>query len=165
MKKKVDALSKEKGCEVASKWSRSIINHLYWCASSSEGSGDLILAKWHSVINHVQNVHKHHDNPLFPECLHGKLEGRERAKKWLKPGTTYVHAHMFIWSLLHVHTILLGTKACDKLVKILSSPYLKGDVCRLSPDVQTSSVESYHSVVNHFAPKLLSFSYEGMTCR
>ena len=64
-----------------------------------------------------------------------------------------------------VWIILIGTKACEKVVKIITSPYLRSDVKKLSPAVQTSSVEAFHSVVNHFAPKMLSFTYEGMTCR
>jgi hypothetical protein len=143
LKKKLDSLSKEKDCGIIAKWRRSLINHLYWCASSSGDNGELMLAKWESVSNHMQNVHDKHENPLFPRCQHSRLKGRERRKKWLKP----------------------GTKACEKVVKIITSPYLRSDVKKLSPAVQTSSVEAFHSVVNHFAPKMLSFTYEGMTCR
>ncbi|XP_071784227.1 uncharacterized protein [Asterias amurensis] len=35
----------------------------------------------------------------------------------------------------------------------------------LSPSMQTSSVEGFHSVINQYAPKMFSFSYEGMLCR
>ena len=59
----------------------------------------------------------------------------------------------------------VGTKPCEKVVKIITSPYLRTDVKKMSPAVQTSSVEAFHSVVNHFAPKMLSFTHEGMSCR
>ena len=61
--------------------------------------------------------------------------------------------------------IQLGTKASEKLYDIICNTRLLADVRKLSPQQQTSSLESYHSVVNHFAPKLLAFSYIGMHCR
>ena len=61
--------------------------------------------------------------------------------------------------------IHLDSKACEKLYYIICNNKLLEDVQKLSPQQQTSSLESYHSVVNHFAPKLLAFSYIGMPCR
>jgi len=58
-----------------------------------------------------------------------------------------------------------GTKACEKLNDIICNANLLADIKKLSPYQQTSSLESYHSVINHFAPKLLAFSYIGMHCR
>ena len=66
---------------------------------------------------------------------------------------------------MYMHTCIhLGSKACEKLYIICNNKLLV-DVQKLSPQQQTSSLESYHSVVNHFAPKLLAFSYIGMHCR
>ncbi len=61
-------------------------HHLYWCAGTSQGAdGDVILAKWLSLINHMQNVHTGHGD-LFPECQHGEIHtDAGRRKKWLKP--------------------------------------------------------------------------------
>ena len=79
-------LAKEKECDELNKWIRSICNHMYWVAASTpDGNGPLMLEKWQTVANHVINVHRH-DGDLFPQCQHGRLEGRARQKKWLKPG-------------------------------------------------------------------------------
>ena len=57
------------------------MNHLYWsAASTADGEGNVIVAKWQSVVDHVLNVHHGHGE-LFPECAHGELEGREAHKK------------------------------------------------------------------------------------
>ena len=61
--------------------------------------------------------------------------------------------------------MITGSKACEKLEDVVLSKYLINDMRKLSSYHQTSSVESYHSVVNHFAPKLLAFSYSGIYCR
>ena len=58
-----------------------------------------------------------------------------------------------------------GSKAYEKLNDVLLSTQLHKDMKHLSPNYQTSSLEAYHSVVNHFAPKLLAFSYTGIYCR
>ena len=33
--KKLEKLGKQKSCEIVCEWQKSIINHLYWCVSSS----------------------------------------------------------------------------------------------------------------------------------
>ena len=66
-----------------------MINHMFWCAASTDDDDDdedLKEAKWLSITNHIMNKHSGHENPLFPQCLHGRLQGRQRKKKWLKPG-------------------------------------------------------------------------------
>ena len=61
--------------------------------------------------------------------------------------------------------ILPDDKLTEHLSDLLIKPRLIKDIRMLSTGPQTSSLEAYHSVVNHFAPKLLSYSYEGMKCR
>ena len=57
---------------------------MYWCAASCEDDDpDLKEAKWLSITNHIMNKHTGHKNPLFPNCLHGRLHGRERKKSGL----------------------------------------------------------------------------------
>ena len=73
--------------------------------------------------------------------------------------------HIYCVHSLTTTITFTGTKACEKVLKIITSTYLRSDVRKLSSGMQTSSVEAFHSVVNHFALKLLSFSYEGMCSR
>jgi solute carrier family 8 (sodium/calcium exchanger) len=83
-------LSKEKECELVGRWSKSIINHMYWCAmSTSDGDGDIMKAKWISIANHIHNIHTH--SGVFPKCAHPILrQASGRRKKWLKKGYTNI---------------------------------------------------------------------------
>lgn len=122
-------------------WRQSITNHLYWVAASTpDGNGNVMKAKWESLMNHVQNKHEHH-NELFPSCSHGQLE--ESDKEWMKP----------------------NTKSAVKLEEIVLSRTLSNDITKLSPLYQTSSLEAFHSLILKFAPKHTSFSNLGMKCR
>ena len=146
------------------KWEKSIINHLYWCvASTPDGDETMIKAKWLSLDNHLHNVHQGHSTD-FPKCLHGQLRGRDKNKKWLKKRTcNYIH-HT---AIENSHTICFyaDTKSSEKLTPLLTNASLIKDIGRLCPSYQTSSLESYHSVINQFAPKSTAFSYLGMKCR
>lgn len=85
VRKKIEALAKQKNCELVAKWQKSVINHLYWCvASTTDGNGDTIKAKWLSLDNHIHNKHTGHGSSLFTKCAHRRLCGRERKKKWFK---------------------------------------------------------------------------------
>ena len=69
---------------------------------------------------------------------------------------------------LYKHVIVLfivDTKASEKLTPLLlNSNHLK-DITRLSSSYQTSSLESFHNIVIHFAPNSIAFSYMGMKSR
>ena len=83
-RKKLDKLGKQKDCELVSEWQKSIINHLYWCVSSTPADdGELIKAKWLSLDNHIHNVHRRHGKK-FPKCAHGRLGRQNRNRKWLQ---------------------------------------------------------------------------------
>ncbi|KAA8583025.1 hypothetical protein FQN60_015571, partial [Etheostoma spectabile] len=73
---------KNRQCVVLRKWLRSIKHHLYWSANSSK-TGPEKVAKWTSLVNHIQNVHKH-ENPIFPKCEHPDRVLRDPTK-WFLP--------------------------------------------------------------------------------
>ena len=91
-------------------------------------------------------------------------------KKWFIPG---MYACIMNYTYVYIHNLhncnhfdsIIGSKAFEQLSDVVSSKHLLADIKKLSPSKQTSSLESYHSVLNHFAPKLLAFSYVGMHCR
>ena len=67
---------------------KSVINHMFWCAATTDDNddGDIREAKWLSITNHIKNKHRGHGNKLFSKCVHGRLVGRDRKKKWLDAG-------------------------------------------------------------------------------
>ena len=162
-RKKLEKLGKQKGCELVCEWQKSIINHLYWCVSSSsnddnDDNSELVKAKWLSLDNHVHNVHKKHSKE-FPKCLHRRLRSRDKKKTGLKDVSgIYLYKHVIV-------LFIIDTKASEKLTPLLlNSNHLK-DITRLSSSYQTSSLESFHNIVIHFAPKSIAFSYMGMKSR
>ncbi|XP_026080665.1 uncharacterized protein LOC113057435 isoform X2 [Carassius auratus] len=140
LSKKLDKLAKKKDCELLRPWLRSIRNHVYWCATSST-SGPEKVAKWTSLVNHLQNVHTH-DNPIFPKCQH-PLVASNNQKKWFQQGSLAVH----------------------KVEQILYNKRVLKDVEKLSHSFQTSSLEAFHSLILRFAPKNVVFPFIGMLCR
>ena len=125
-------------------WMKSIINHFYLSVMSTDiVNKDLIEAKWKSMLRHTQNCHTGHGE-LFPACCHTPLTVQdEREIKWLKP----------------------DIELADGFQKIVENKSLLKDFQNASPYDQTSGVEGYHSVVNHFAPKKYHFSFDGMKSR
>ncbi len=81
---------KEKGNEVILLWMKAIRRHLYWCArSKKQGFGDLIVAKWKSIVRHISNKHDYHPFELYARCAHGETEPRA----WIPVGKfTQLHS-------------------------------------------------------------------------
>ena len=148
------AIAKKTDCEIIGEWSRSITNHLYWCATSTpSGDKELIKAKWLSLDNHIHNKHSH--TGMFKKCVHKRLRNR----KWLKR-REYIN-HYYIYIMLYI----TDTKASEHLNTLITNTKLCNDIGKLSPKYQTSSLEAFHSVMVHFLPKSTAFSYEGMLGR
>eukprot|EP00112_Aurelia_sp_Birch-Aquarium-sp1_P020123 Seg5111.1 transcript_id=Seg5111.1/GoldUCD/mRNA.D3Y31 product="hypothetical protein" protein_id=Seg5111.1/GoldUCD/D3Y31 len=136
--KKLLEASKESGNEILQTWITGIRNH--WCAlSTRQGFGDLILAKWKSMMRHICNKHTDHPDALFPKCAHDAIEERD----WIP----------------------IGTPTYDRLYGIVMNSYLLKDVSKISSDGQTSCLEGFHSTLNHWHPKATHFSWMGTKCR
>lgn len=84
--KKVDTVAKRRGCDALARWSDGIKNHLYYSAASSNGDGELMVAKWQSITNHIVDDHEGHSD-IFTKCDHGPLE-----RDWLAKGTVLPHS-------------------------------------------------------------------------
>ena len=55
--------------------------------------------------------------------------------------------------------------AYEKLHSALTNVNLMKGIKQASPLAQTSCLEGFHYVLNHFAPKMIAYSYVGMYCR
>ncbi|XP_070384925.1 uncharacterized protein [Dermacentor albipictus] len=138
IRRKLTAASRKGRCRELLSWIQPIVNHLYWCACACGGNGDLLVATWTSLLNHIADIHDGHGNP-YPRCLHGPSS----RVSWLK----------------------IDSPAHKQVRAIVMAPVLLKDIRQLSPDTQTYSLESFHSVLNGYAPKSTAYTYEGMKAR
>ena len=53
----------------------------------------------------------------------------------------------------------------ERLCEALTNKALIRGIKQASPLAQTSCLEGFHSVLNHFAPKMIAYSYADMYCR
>ena len=130
-------------------------------ASTTPYNPDVVLAKWLSLDNHVHNVHVGHGSK-YPVCSHGRLSP---ARKWFKR-RKFMKCMMRMYPASYMYFLFyIDTKDSVTLTKIITSTHMCKDVRRLSPIHQTSSLEAFHSLILHFAPKNLALSYKGMDSR
>ena len=102
--KKLTKLTNKNKMEIVALWRKSIINHLHWVAASTpNGDGQTMLAKWLSLLNHIVNRHEMHGDLLFPTCLHGPLQD-DSNKLWFTPGTM----RLFVSNVLIYKYYLFG---------------------------------------------------------
>ena len=70
------------------------------------------------------------------------------------------------WNMsVQSNIINIDTKPSEKPTSLITNKTHLKDMTRLSSTHQTSSLESFHNVVIHFAPKSVAFSYQGMKSR
>lgn len=118
--KKIDKISKIKDCEKLQKWMKSINNHIYWTAATST-TGPERVAKWTSILNHVQDIYTH-DDPLFPACLHESHQTRDK-KKWLSAGYLLDRIKkLYIFELLLRALLSSHLMSSPLLSSLVSSP-------------------------------------------
>ena len=72
---------------------------------------------------------------------------------------------MFHGGAPHKISFLSGTKVCEKLAEILENKIILKDIRMISPHIQTSSLEAFHSLVIRYAPKHTGFSFLAMCAR
>ena len=170
IKKKLTKQSKIRGYEDLKDWIRSISNHLYWCIDYTS-EGVLRVAAFTSLFNHITNIHVHPEP--FQTCLHGPVN-----RKWLKPGMytlinitamriskaagSWNYLLLIRYELFIMHFVGFAGCAVDVwLRKELGKTMLLNDVKQGSIH-NTSELESFHSTLNRFAPKLQGLPYDGM---
>ena len=125
-------------------WKPSINNHLWYCAQSCNGDGDLLVEKFISILYHIKNQHTWKDGRKKKKCEHGPLSEIESRKKlWVKGNSEEYRV----------------------LKKIILNKSLLKDLRQLKHFVHTGKLESYHNVRLKYMPKRIHFSYEGMFLR
>lgn len=139
------AASKKRDCSDLTPWIGSVVNHLWWCAATSDGNQLLCQEKWKSIIYHVAGIHQWPDFQLFSECRHDELTNEQRRNK--------------VW-------LPIGSPAHNALKEVALKPKLLKDVCLLADFVQTGSLEVFHgSMAKKYVSKSQHYSYRSMVSR
>ena len=139
IKKKITKLAKNKLNSELQTWSKSLINHFWWCCSTCNGNVHLLREKWISILSHVCDIHEFNDNKLFKKCSHGPIQPRA----WLTP----------------------GSPAHNSLKSIVMDKRLLKDLSYFVDFKHTGNIEVYHSLLLKYCPKRLHFSPHGMIAR
>ncbi|XP_013391137.1 uncharacterized protein LOC106159403 [Lingula anatina] len=144
VKKKLSAVVKKKECADLQPWAKAISHHLWWSADSCQGNALELKERWQSILRHTVNIHEWTVGQRFLKCAHEDLSDKQsRSKKWLKAGSP-------------AHKALQSIVLDKRLTKDLES---------VTGFCHTGHLEVYHNMLLKYAPKRLSFSYEGTVAR
>ena len=119
------------------KWIKSIVNHFWWCCSSSNGDLRELKEKWLSILFHICGAHKFQNNKKFKRCSHGSVE-----REWLEADSSSFKA----------------------LKKIISLTRFTNDLKYFVDFSHTGNLEVFHSVLLKYCPKRIQFGRHGMIC-
>ena len=67
--------------------------------------------------------------------------------------------------LSYLYSFPIDSPLHKKVCAALTNKRLMNGIKKASPLAQTSCLEGFHSVLNHFAPKMIAYSYVGQYCR
>ena len=144
VRKDLVAASKKRECANLGPWISSIVNHLWWSASTCNSDPRLCQEKWKSILYHVAGIHEWPGFELFSKCDHEELtEEQRRNKEWSR----------------------IGFPASNALKEVAWKPKLLKDVLLLAEFVQTGGLEVFHgTMAKKYLPKSQHYSYNGMKC-
>ncbi len=60
--------------------------------------------------------------------------------------------------MLFLYYLILDSVVYEKVCNVLLNKKIKNGICQASPLSQTSCLEGFHSVLNHFSPKMILIS-------
>lgn len=144
LRKKIADKAKRKGYEMLQFWLKALSNHLWWCCATCSGNAELLKEKWLSFLHHVTDVHSWNCSHLFHKCAHRALTRAERKEKaWLKR----------------------DSPAYEAIEAIVTDKQMLKDLDNMTEFCHTGGLENFHSMLLHYCPKRLHFSYEGMVGR
>lgn len=128
IRKKVIQASRQRNCGLLTLWSKSIVNHFWYCAQSCNGDPDVLVRKWKSLIRHISNDHE--------QCEHDNLSQQEASDKaWVTEGSS---AFFAVQRIVLDKSILSAMKKCRHFI-------------------HTSVLESFHNILLKYMPKRLNF--------
>ena len=97
VRKDLLAASKKRECGNLGPWISSIVNHLWWSASTCNSDPRLCQEKWKSILYHVAGIHEW---PGY-KCVYPKLQ-----KKWVAKPIYEEKSYQFVKELM-IDTILM----------------------------------------------------------
>ncbi|KAF4523141.1 hypothetical protein B566_EDAN015006 [Ephemera danica] len=141
---KFAALAKQKRYEVLAPWQQPIIRHLWYSASVCNGHADILIETFTSCLKHITGVHEWSDGVYVHRCAHDVTDDTE------SPQLAILDEDM---------------PAYQALAKIVKNPALLSDLRHAHRNLQTSLVETYHSLRLEYLPKRVAFSWDGSVDR